>query len=149
MYSEENGYLDLFGLMTWRGLLLGGLFGAIYGTLLAPIIGTLFGLFYGAIAGLGLGFGNGLLLVATSLLYVRYSGLHHYMQLCTLLTTTFSFLAGIGIFTAMLASGRFTAGDWTFIEIPALIAALVTGWVTQGLTVQAEKRKGKPKEKFN
>ena len=141
-----DNYFELFGLMTLRGLLLGGLFGAIYGTLLMPIAGTLLGLFYGAIAGLGLGLGNGLLLVVISLLCNHYGGLgQHYGQLSTMLTTAFSLLAGIGIFIELLDSGRFTASDWYYVDIPALIAALLTGWVTQGLTAQSEKRKGKPK----
>jgi hypothetical protein len=149
MGYDETDYFDLFGLMTIRGLLLGGLFGAIYGTLLAPVIGTLLGVFYGAIAGIGLGLGNGLLLVVVTRLYTHFSGLRHYVQLSTMLTTTFSFLAGIAIFMVLLTSRRFTAPDWLYAEIPALIAALVTGWVTQGLTVQLEKRKAKPKEKFS
>src|SRR5215468_7270121 len=105
MVYEELDYFELFGVMTLRGFLLGGLVGAIFGTLIVPIIGTLFGLFYGAVAGLGLGIGNGLLLVVIALVHVHFSGLRHYMQLCTLSTTAFSFLAGNGIFAAMLERG--------------------------------------------
>jgi eukaryotic-like serine/threonine-protein kinase len=146
MVTQERSYSDLFIRMTVAGLLLGALFGAIYGTFMFPIIGTLFGVFYGAVVGFGLGIGNGLVLILITLVYARFYRLRHYTQVCTLLTTLFSLLVGILGFSMILGWRYLAVSEFT--HIPALIAALITGWVTQGLTLNIEKRKGKPKEKF-
>jgi hypothetical protein len=151
-------FWDIVAYMTLRGVLAGAALGTLYGTLLMPIVGSIFGLAYGGILGLVLGFVNGLLIAALTWLLSALGRTAHYSQIVTLFSTLitlyggvvgFSQITGQSVFQKGASSSTLNPGFALYIGLPALIAALAAGWVSQGLARRYEygplKRKAKPK----
>lgn len=140
----------------WRstamGALAGSAYGGIYGTAIYPGIGTYFGAHFGGFLGVSLGLGNGLLVgLLTRLYFFPLTNARRHRRIVGMVSILYCTAAGSMGF-ALLSYKSFlsrTGAVLMFIgiPIPALIAGLAMGLISQRIARWYEQKSRRRKER--
>jgi eukaryotic-like serine/threonine-protein kinase len=139
----------------WRstamGALAGAAYGGIYGTAIFPLFGTYFGALFGGFLGVPLGLGNGLLVgLLTRLCFFPLTNARRHRRIVGMVSTLLC-TAAASIGFALLDSKSFPSSTGAALiymrGIPALIAGLAMGLISQRIARWYEQKSRRQKER--
>ena len=154
---QENSVttIQLLWNALWRstamGALAGAAYGGIYGTAIFPLFGTYFGALFGGFLGVPLGLGNGLLVgLLTRLCFFPLTNARRHRRIVGMVSTLLC-TAAASIGFALLDSKSFPSSTGAALiymrGIPALIAGLAMGLISQRIARWYEQKSRRQKER--